>query len=57
MKYSKTELMNYIYGNDTENDIEVLEDDPEFMLEVLTSTNDKNFYKLCSAEVKKTMGL
>lgn len=52
MKYSRKELNNYIMGNDTETDIEILENDPEFMLEVILSTHDKNFYELCSTQVK-----
>lgn len=52
MKYSKKEVSNYIYGNDTIADIEVLENDPEFMLEVMKMSNDKHFYNLCSFSVK-----
>lgn len=52
MKYSKKELSNYIYGNDTKTDIEILENDPEFMLEVIKLSNDKHFYELCSLNVK-----
>lgn len=52
MKYNKKILGDYIYGNDIDIDIEELENDWEFMLEVIKMTNDKNFYQLCSDKVK-----
>lgn len=52
MKYNKKVLGDYIYGNDTDINIEDLENDWEFMLEVIKMTNDKNFYLLCGEKVK-----
>ncbi len=52
MKYDLKTVNDYINGNDLEYDIEVLENDKDFMLEVIMNTRDKNFYKLCSEEVK-----
>jgi len=52
--YTKELINDYINGNDIEDySIEELENDPNFMLMVINETNDKNFYNLCSEEVKK----
>lgn len=52
-KYDKRIIDAYINGNDTENySIEELENDKKFMMMVITLTNDKNFYNLCSEELK-----
>ena len=53
MKYTKEELKNYILGEDTKTNIEILENDEMFMLEVMKITRDKNFYLLCSDHVKR----
>lgn len=53
MKYTKEELKKYILGEDTETNIEILENDEMFMLEVMKITRDKNFYLLCSNNVKR----
>ena len=53
-KYDKKIIDAYINGNDIENySIEELENDKKFMMMVITLTNDKNFYNLCSKELKK----
>ena len=51
--YSDKIVNDYIYGNDIEEyDIEQLENDPVFMMQVIDKTNDKKMYKFCSDEVK-----
>ena len=46
-------VYDYIWGNDiTDYDIEELEDDPHFMIQVLEKTQDKRIYELCSNNVK-----
>ena len=52
-KYSKEVILNYINGLDIDYDIDELENDPKFMLLVIKNSKDKNFYKLCSDDVKK----
>lgn len=53
-KYNRKTIFDYINGNDiTEYNIETLEDDYEFMIDVINYTNDKNIYNLCSDKVKK----
>lgn len=53
IKFSKSDIDNYIAGNDIEDfDIDELENDREFMLEVIRKTKDKNIYNLCSDELK-----
>lgn len=53
-KYSEELIVDYIYGNDIEDyDIDDLENDYKFMMEVIKYTNDKNMYDLCSDEVKQ----
>ncbi len=52
-KYSIDLINRYINGLDIEEyTIDELEDDPEFMLEVIKKTGDKNIYNLCSSSVK-----
>ncbi len=53
-KYSKKLVFDYIVGNElVDYDIDELENDYEFMIEVIKHTKDKNLYNLCSDEVKK----
>lgn len=53
MKYNEELVNKYIYGLEIEDyNIEELENDIEFMEEVILKTRDKNFYKLCSKELK-----
>ena len=52
-KYDKKLILDYVSGNDIEDyDIDELENDYEFMMEVIEYTKDKNMYSLCSDEVK-----
>ena len=52
-KYTSKLINDYINGNDIDGyEIDDLENDYEFMEEVINSSNDKNFYNLCSDEVK-----
>lgn len=56
-KYNKEIINNYINGLEIkEYSIDELEDDKDFMIQVIELTNDKNFYKLCSEKVKKDYG-
>lgn len=53
-KYSQKIIYDYITGNDIiDYKIDDLEDDYEFMLQVLEYTKDKNMYQFCSDKVKK----
>lgn len=53
-KYSRELINKYINGDDIDNySIEELENDKEFMIQVIETTNDKNFYNLCSEKLKK----
>lgn len=53
-KYSKELIDKYIKGEDIKNhQIEELENDKDFMIQVIKETNDKNFYNLCSEKVKE----
>ncbi len=53
-KYNKRTVFNYVYGYDIEDfDINELENNTDFMLDVINMSNDKNFYNLCSNKVKK----
>lgn len=53
-KYSKELINKYIKGKDIKNyQIEELEDDKDFMIQVIKETNDKKIYNLCSEKVKK----
>lgn len=51
MKISKKLVYDYINGEDIEN-IDDLEDNYRFMMEVIKITHDKNMYHMCSDEVK-----
>jgi len=52
-KYSKKVIYDYVMGNDIDNfDIDELENDYDFMLEVIKLSNDKKMYNLCSEEIK-----
>ena len=53
-KYDKEIINSYINGTDIEGySIDELENDKEFMMLVIRTTNDKNFYNLCSDNIKK----
>lgn len=52
-KYSKDVVISYINGFDVPYDIEELENDYLFMMDVLDYTNDKNMYNMCSSSVKR----
>ena len=53
LKYSASIVEDYIEGNDIEDfDIDELENDISFMLDVIKKTKDKNFYNLCSDDLK-----
>ena len=57
-KYSKQLIFDYVNGNDIVGyNIEELENDMEFMIEVIDFTNDKNMYNLCSEKIKKNYEL
>lgn len=45
-------VSDYINGEDLNCDVEVLENNPEFMLEVLKLSGDSKMYELCSDAVK-----
>lgn len=45
-------VIDYINGEDIEN-IDALENNPQFMLKVIKRSKDKNMYNLCSDNVKK----
>ena len=50
-------VYDYIWGNDIEDyNVEDLENDPEFMLQVMERSKDKNMYDLCSGSVKSDYG-
>lgn len=51
-KYNQTTIKNYINGEEVEN-IDKLESDQDFMLEVMRKTRDKQIYNLCSDNLKK----
>lgn len=52
IEFNKNIVWDYINGKDIEN-IDELEDDYKFMMEVISITNDKNMYNLCSDKVKE----
>ena len=52
-KYSRKTIADYINGEALDYKIDELENDPKFMMLVIDFINDKNFYNLCSDEVKK----
>ena len=52
-KYDKKIIYDYIMGNDLgEYSSEELEDNKEFMIDVIEKTNDKRMYNLCSNNVR-----
>lgn len=53
-KYSKELINKYIKGENIENyQIEELENNKDFMIQVIKETNDKNIYNLSTEKVKK----
>jgi len=53
-KYENKLIEDYIQGNDIEGyNIEDLENDYEFMINVIEETNDKKMYNFCSDNLKK----
>lgn len=51
--YKKKTVFDYVMGNDIDGyDIDDLENDYRFMIEVIKFTKDKNIYNLCSDKVK-----
>lgn len=53
MFYDRKTLINYIKGNEIKDyNKKELENDPNFMKEVIELTNDRNMYKKCSKELK-----
>ena len=52
-KYNLKTIIDYINGDDIKDyDIDTLENDQQFMMEVMDFTKDKNIYNLCSNEMK-----
>ena len=52
-KYNYDDVNRYINGDDIDKfDIEDLENDPSFMIDVIKISNDYHFYDLCSDAVK-----
>lgn len=53
-KYSKLLIFDYLCGNDIIGyNIDELENDFEFMIEVIKVSKDKNIYNLCSQNIKQ----
>ena len=52
MEYNKKVVCDYIKGNDITYNIEDLENNPKFMLEVIKESQDKRMYNLCYDRVK-----
>ena len=53
MLYDRKTLINYIKGNEIKDyNKKELENDPNFMKEVIELTNDRNMYNKCSKELK-----
>lgn len=52
VKYKKQHVLDYISGNDLDIDIEELENNKDFMLEVIKLTRDKRMYNYSSNTVK-----
>lgn len=51
--YNKKLVFDYVVGNDLDDyEIDELEDNPEFMMEVIKYTKDKKMYNFCSDNVK-----
>ena len=52
-KYSKKTILDYVSGADIDDfDIDELESNKDFMLDVIRYTKDKNIYNLCDDSVK-----
>ena len=52
-KYDDKLVEDYVQGNDIDKyDIEELENDSQFMMQVIDKTNDKKMYEFCSSKVK-----
>ena len=52
-KYNRDLISKYINGEEIiDYNIEELEDDKDFMMQVISISNDYNFYNLCSEKVK-----
>ncbi len=51
-KYSKKLIWDYITGEEIAN-VEKLEEDSDFMIDVITITQDKKLYSLCSDTIKR----
>lgn len=49
---NKKLIKDYINGNDIDIDIELLENDLDFMIAVIDYSNDQNIYKLCGDDIK-----
>ena len=49
--YSRKLIWDYINGYYIEN-VDALENDYKFMMDVINITRDKNMYNLCSEEIK-----
>lgn len=55
LSYSKQTVLDYIAGNDIPEElVEQLEDNEQFMMEVIKLTKDKNMYHYCSSKVKNS---
>jgi len=53
VSYSKQTILDYIAGNDIPEElVEKLEDNEQFMMEVINLTKDKNMYHYCSSKLK-----
>ncbi len=53
-KYTMKMILDYIHGKEIDGyDIDVLENDPSFVIEVMKVSSDKKMYNLCSDTVKK----
>lgn len=52
MKYDINLIKDYVLGNDINCDINELEDDYNFMIDVINYTNDKKMYNFCTDKVK-----
>lgn len=56
MKYDSKLINDYIMGNDIDGHlIEELENDIDFMREILVKTNDSKMYNMCSDRLKKDL--
>lgn len=53
-KFSKDKklITVYINGNDIDIDVELLENDLDFMIAAIDYSNDQNLYKLCGEDIK-----